>query len=284
MRKSLTSIFIFFTIVSLACSIPGAGLSTGAEATLQALSVQTTLEAIQRETAAAGGQPAGGGDPAAVASDTPSSSAPVVTDTPAPPTATHTPSVPQVSVSVNTNCRTGPGQAYPLLGALNVGQTAEVLGRNNDSSYFFIRNPSGGSNCWLWGQYATTEGNVGALPVFTPPPTPTPTFTPTPTPLWPGAWTMIAGPGTHSTTISQTGNTISGTISYPGGTVTYTGTLSADGKTATGTWTDTGGPGGNFTWFLQDNGNQFTGNANSGAFQWCGYRGSSAAPSPCLAP
>lgn len=280
MRKSLSSIFVFIAIISLACNVGVGADGNGAEATLQALSVQTTLEAIQRETAAAGGQPADSGQPAA--SDTPA--APLATDTPAPPAATDTPSVPQVSVSVNTNCRTGPGQAYPLLGGLNVGQTAEVLGRNSDSTYFFIRNPSGGANCWLWGQYATTAGNIAALPVFTPPPTPTPTFTPTPVPLWPGTWTMVAGTDTYTSTISQSGNTISGTITYAGGTVTYTGTVSANGKTVTGTWTDTGGPGGNFTWYLLGDGDQFNGNANSGAFAWCGYRNGAPAPASCLAP
>jgi hypothetical protein len=88
---------------------------------------------------------------------------------------TPTPVIPQISVSVATNCRVGPGKVYDRVGALLVGQVAEVYGRSADGTYWFIRNPNGnGSFCWLWGQYATLSGNIGALPVYTPPPTPTP--------------------------------------------------------------------------------------------------------------
>lgn len=107
----------------------------------------------------------------------------VVTVTPSatlPPTNTFTPSVPMVSVSVDTNCRFGPGKGYELLGALLVGEQAEIIARDPSGYYWYIKNPDRGGFCWLWGNYATTTGNTGSLPVFTPPATPT--FTPTPTP------------------------------------------------------------------------------------------------------
>ncbi len=92
------------------------------------------------------------------------------------PTFTLTPEVPMVSVSVQTNCRSGPGPAYDILGILNVGQTAEVVGRSVYNDNWIIKLPSNPAvTCWLWGQYATVTGNTGALPVFNPPPTPTPT-------------------------------------------------------------------------------------------------------------
>jgi hypothetical protein len=91
------------------------------------------------------------------------------------PTFTLTPTVPMVSVSVETNCRTGPGTAYGSIGVLQVGKTAEVVGRSSDGGSWIIRNPANpATNCWLWGQYAAVTGNTGALPIFTPPPTPTP--------------------------------------------------------------------------------------------------------------
>lgn len=87
-----------------------------------------------------------------------------------------TPSVPLISVTVATNCRVGPGQAYDRVGALLVGEVAEVFGRNPNGNYWYIRNPDSSTGfCWLWGEYATLVGNVAALPVYTPPPTPTPT-------------------------------------------------------------------------------------------------------------
>ena len=90
-------------------------------------------------------------------------------------TFTNTNSVVTVSVSVDTNCRSGPGQVYDYLGGLFVGQTAEVYGKNQNGDFWYIRLP-GNSNtfCWLWGQHATIVGSAALLPVYTPPPTPTP--------------------------------------------------------------------------------------------------------------
>jgi hypothetical protein len=69
----------------------------------------------------------------------------------------------------------GPGRAYDRVGALLVGEVAEVVGRNANGEYWYIRNPrQPGGFCWLWGEYATVTGNFAALPIFTPPPTPTP--------------------------------------------------------------------------------------------------------------
>jgi hypothetical protein len=95
---------------------------------------------------------------------------------------TPVPLVPLISVSVPTNCRSGPGKVYGMEGALLVGDFAEVYGRDPTNNYWYIRNPDSGPDfCWVWGKYATLTGPVLLVPVFTPPPTPTPTFTPSPT-------------------------------------------------------------------------------------------------------
>ena len=45
---------------------------------------------------------------------------------------------------------------------------AEVVGRNLNGNYWYIRNPNDSNGyCWLWGEYATVTGNFAALPVFT---------------------------------------------------------------------------------------------------------------------
>ena len=94
---------------------------------------------------------------------------------------TATPSVPIVSVSVNTNCRTGPGRRYDFRGALLVGETEEVVALSTVPNYWYITNPDRpGEFCYLWGEYATVAGNTEALPAFTPLPSPTATNTPTP--------------------------------------------------------------------------------------------------------
>ncbi len=97
------------------------------------------------------------------------------------PIFTPTPAVPMVSVTVETNCRSGPGTAYQALGILFVGDTAQVVGRNAESTYWIIKLPSNQAiSCWLWGKYASVVGSTSGLPVSTPPPTPTPAATPTP--------------------------------------------------------------------------------------------------------
>ena len=95
---------------------------------------------------------------------------------------TSTPFVPLISVSVNTNCRNGPGKVYDMVGALLIGETAEVYGRESTNNYWYILNPDLNPKfCWVWGKYATLVGPALLMPIFTPPPTPTATLTPLPT-------------------------------------------------------------------------------------------------------
>ena len=134
--------------------------------------------------------------PAGGATETPTPATPG-TETPTPPpaetatiTLTPSPTIPLVSVSTATYCRTGPRTVFDIVFTLDVGIKAELVGKNTALDYWIIRVPGGGSSqCWLWGQYAVTEGNVAGLPEFIPPPTPIPTLTPTheftPTPALP---------------------------------------------------------------------------------------------------
>jgi hypothetical protein len=86
-----------------------------------------------------------------------------------------TPDTPRVTVSLETNCRTGPGQPYDILGVLQVGQSAEVIGHSTYGDNWIIKLPSNPSvTCWLWGQYATVTGSWESLPLATQPYTPTP--------------------------------------------------------------------------------------------------------------
>jgi hypothetical protein len=110
---------------------------------------------------------------AALATNTPEFTfTPSLTST---PTFTFTPAVPMVSVSVETNCRSGPGKPYDILGVLQVGVSAEVVGQVSGGGSWIIRLPSNPAIiCWVWTQYATVVGNTTGLPFYTPPPTPTP--------------------------------------------------------------------------------------------------------------
>jgi hypothetical protein len=176
MKKSTRILLtvIVLLIVSLACVVPNVpaptqdihSLETAVMGTMVSGATQTAVSGISVdliETAT----------PTLTSTSELPTPSPTVTLTPV-PLFTSTSTMPLISVSVATNCRTGPGRIYDRVGGLQVGQVAEVVGRNDASNYWYIRNPTRDGFCWLWGEYATVTGNFAALPVYTPPPTPTP--------------------------------------------------------------------------------------------------------------
>jgi hypothetical protein len=89
------------------------------------------------------------------------------------PPYTSTPEYPVITANIDTNCRSGPGPEYKVLGYLLVGQTSRVFGRNSSGTWWNIENPSKpGSTCWVWGGSTTISGSTVFIPVFTPPPVP----------------------------------------------------------------------------------------------------------------
>jgi len=86
-----------------------------------------------------------------------------------------------VSVNTATEYRTGPGEIYDVVGSLNPGQSAEVIGTNQDKDYLLILDPANpGSPVWLENDAAMLTGVPIGLPISTPPPPPTLVATPIP--------------------------------------------------------------------------------------------------------
>lgn len=163
-KKSILVLSLFLIFALTACNMPG-----GAPPTVD-LAATVTAQALLLESESGAQNPA--------------EQLPLSTATPeftATPELTGTPTVPQVTVSVNTNCRTGPGTAYTIIGALVIGQVGTVVGKNSSTGYWIINNPGSTGTCWLFPQYATVSGNTANLQEYSIPPTPTPTFTPSPT-------------------------------------------------------------------------------------------------------
>ena len=118
--------------------------------------------------------------PATPLPDTPTSGSPASTPVPIEtllnlesPTITPT-STPSVFLAAPkdqpVNCRFGPGTAYTVIGALVVGRQAEMIGRNQDSTWWYVRNPSDPSvSCWLSAEFVEVVGDVQSLPVVNPP-------------------------------------------------------------------------------------------------------------------
>ena len=174
-RKSSVLLLSVLLIVTLAaCNLPSGAPPATEDTAINDLALTITAQAALLQPGSSDAQPTEEQQP-------PAEQFTATPELPAGPQDTATPSVPQVSVSTNTNCRTGPGTQYDLIDALTVGQTAEVVGKNSVTSYWIIKRPSGSGNCWLWGEYATVVGNTANLPEYPIPATPTPKATNTPT-------------------------------------------------------------------------------------------------------
>ena len=63
------------------------------------------------------------------------------------------------------NCRKGPGTAYEVVTRLPVGMDVPIDGRNGDSTWWYIRIPTSGQRCWVWGNLVRTRGNTMDLPI-----------------------------------------------------------------------------------------------------------------------
>jgi hypothetical protein len=174
-KKNLFLIALLLTLALSACNLPSAQKTSSADATITALAAIIEAQKLPTNAAApATNTP--------LPSDTPTvqftlTAMPTSTVTLTPTiTLTPTPSVPMVTVSQTTNCRTGPGTVYDLLGSLSPGQTAQVVGKYSAGNYWIIDTPGGSGTCWLWGQYAAVSGNTSGLPEMYPPPSPTPSL------------------------------------------------------------------------------------------------------------
>ena len=154
-------------IAALACVLPGAAPAPALDPNAVNTSIAQTISARQTQEVL---------NSPATATFTSTPETPTLTLEPtlsATPDFTATPDTPQISVSVDTNCRVGPGAIFERVGILLVGETAEIVGREPKNEYWYIRNPDEGADfCWIWGEYATVSGNTLPLLYLSPPPPP----------------------------------------------------------------------------------------------------------------
>jgi hypothetical protein len=169
--KTPSKYFLLALIIVLitlsACTISDGMDPRVATQTYQALDAiaEATVHAIQSQEAQATVQ-------ASTPSLTLASGPATVTPT---PIYTPTPAVPIIEVSLDSNCRSGPGKVYDMVGALLVGETTEILARGSVLNYWVVDNPDyPGHECWLWGKYATVSGDTSLLPIRSVAPTPIP--------------------------------------------------------------------------------------------------------------
>ncbi|MDX1522212.1 MAG: SH3 domain-containing protein [Anaerolineae bacterium] len=92
-------------------------------------------------------------------------------------------STPMVTTLVGLNVRAGPGTNYPVVGRLAAGETVEIVGRNELSTWWQIPFSSNiGDRAWISaGDQYSTASNTAGVPVAdipAPPAAPAPTETP----------------------------------------------------------------------------------------------------------
>jgi uncharacterized protein YgiM (DUF1202 family) len=79
-----------------------------------------------------------------------------------------------LSINENTNCRSGPGELYPVLLVLRAGQSVDIVGRSAEGNYWVVNRPDQSGTCWAWGEYATASGSIESVDRLAAPPTVTP--------------------------------------------------------------------------------------------------------------
>jgi hypothetical protein len=86
------------------------------------------------------------------------------------PTLTSTATPLRVSLTVKdtlVNCRFGPGVRYELISELSQKETARVVGRNESSTWWYIRDPGNPNGfCWISTDVTEAYGAVDQLPVI----------------------------------------------------------------------------------------------------------------------
>lgn len=157
-------------------AVPTVDLQEQITQTMQAVATdsQLTLQAATPTIASATKTP--------LPTDTPLPTAtPAPTETPVPvstetsePTASPVPKA-MVRIAQNTNCRSGPSTAFPIVFVALQGESLTIVSGTTLDKYVIVENPNDPSQrCWLWTEFSDIQGTVTGLPVATPPPTPTP--------------------------------------------------------------------------------------------------------------
>lgn len=107
-----------------------------------------------------------------------SGSAALPTATAQPPTATAV-TKPQVQASNGLNVRSGPGTDYPIVGALNDGEAADIVAKSPAGDWWEVSLTTGGTG-WVYGALVKTAGDTGTIAVASDIPPAPPTATPAP--------------------------------------------------------------------------------------------------------
>ncbi len=140
---------------------PGGGASPAASATQLAAATQVVLVPTTTQS------PPTATIPPTVAA-TPTTPPATATPTASGPTATATANAAQVVKAIApANVRSGPGTTYPIVGGMNTGDTAPVVGRDSSAQWFAISFAGAAQGtAWVSNLVASYDGSINDLPVI----------------------------------------------------------------------------------------------------------------------
>jgi hypothetical protein len=81
---------------------------------------------------------------------------------------------PTLTAKVNANCRTGPNVIFDEYGYLLNGQSAPVVGRASDNSWYVAQLPDRSRPCWISASIVSINFDPAMIKIIASPPTPTP--------------------------------------------------------------------------------------------------------------
>jgi hypothetical protein len=146
MRTSLCILIIFLMLVISACNLPStpSGPSLNDQA---ATIVAMTLQAGSTPTVQ------------------------VILNTPtAMSIVTQTGGTAKLTVTDNTNCRSGPGTNYSRVTTIPGGTTVNIVARYATGDFWIVTPADGSANCWVQADLGTVTGDTTILPKVTPVP------------------------------------------------------------------------------------------------------------------
>jgi SH3-like domain-containing protein len=159
---NISGAVVAFLLVAAGCR------GAGKPPTLTSDDVLRTAQAIAQLTRSA---------PTTTPSPIPETATPTVpapTDT---PTVTPTPNFAAAVAKYNVSVRSGPGEDYPIVDLYLQGQTAQIIGRFDDTpigTWYLLARIGQGINGWVWSGAADVSGDLSGVPVLEAPPTPEP--------------------------------------------------------------------------------------------------------------
>jgi hypothetical protein len=156
-RKTIHFLIAVFWLIALSCNLPaGTATPPPTSENEDLIATLTALAPEQQATETSAPPPAGEPSPTIASSATPCT--------------------PTITVNSNANVRSGPGTVYdPPVGALPVGATATVEGKNSDGTWWYIVFPAGpAGHGWISASLVTASCIPATLTVVAAPPTPLP--------------------------------------------------------------------------------------------------------------